>query len=91
MCAGCASLLVHFASFQLKGESQARLFITNPDLQWLAQEWMLRGLVHRPQEDKLERPTWPATAWELASMGWANQTGRVQSLVSQEGTIIRGP
>lgn len=37
-----ASLLVHFASFQLKGDSQAWLFITNPDLQWLVQvcgEW----------------------------------------------------
>ena len=33
--AGCASLLVHFASFQLKGESQAWLFIINPDLQSL--------------------------------------------------------
>lgn len=32
-----ASLLVHFASFQLKGDSQAWLFITNPDLHWLVQ------------------------------------------------------
>ena len=30
--AGCASLLAHFAAFQLKGEAQAWLFITNPDL-----------------------------------------------------------
>ena len=30
--AGCAFLLAHFAAFQLKGESKAWLFITNPDL-----------------------------------------------------------
>jgi hypothetical protein len=46
MHAGCAFLLVHFASFQLKGEWQAWLFITNPDPGWLVQvgadPWTLR-------------------------------------------------
>lgn len=40
--AGCASLLAHFAAFQLKGESQAWLFITNPDLacsSWGGGQW----------------------------------------------------
>lgn len=57
--AGCASLLVHFASFQLKGESQAWLFITNPNLQRLV---LVGGWVHRPQKNKSEKPTRPQTA-----------------------------
>ena len=58
--AGCASLLVHFASFQLKGESQAWLFIINPDLQSLV---LVGGGVHRPpKRNKSEKPTRPPTA-----------------------------
>lgn len=60
--AGCASpLVVHFASFQLKGESQAWLFITNPDLQRLILVVWGGGL-HRPQRNKTEKPTWSPKA-----------------------------
>lgn len=52
--AGCASLLAHFAAFQLKGESQAWLFITNPDL--ACSSWGGAVVVHRPQRNPSEDP-----------------------------------
>lgn len=53
--AGCASLLAHFAAFQLKGESKAWLFITNPDL--ACSSWGgVAVVVHRPQRNPSEKP-----------------------------------
>ena len=59
--AGCAFLLAHFAAFQLKGESKAWLFITNPDL--ACSSWGGVAVeVHRPQRNPSENPPGPPTA-----------------------------
>lgn len=67
--AGCASLLVHFASFQLKGEPQAWLFIINPDLQSLVLVGV--GWCTDPQKETNQRnppgPQQPKT--RLAGLG----------------------
>lgn len=66
----CLSLLVHFA-FQLKGELQAWLFITNPDLQRLVQ--VGAGVLHRPQGNKLEKPTQPRHSLRVSQRGLGEQ------------------
>lgn len=65
--AGCASLLAHFAAFQLKGESKAWLFITNPDLACSSWGGGWQWWCTDPKETCQKNPSGPPAARDPAA------------------------